>query len=466
MPYSLTSNLLVSKPGVWNHWDYTCTDSILAWIRVLLCSGPRQVVNAFTFVSVYQSKLAVSESSVEGSITGFFEKIGALAEEDYQQAVILFGMCFTFVIWVFSALFLLAAVLFYVFFLWHWLPRADGGLRGYCARKVNQALRKIVTKKVNKALAKSQAKQEKAMAEKPILDRAATLPTLPNIVPGPSPMPTKSDALPEMPSLARAETGTTLPAYSSRGGTPGNIEMESMSSRRPIPSRTGTMGTMGSAASYSSKTPLVGAAADISESDIPSVPPINPASLQQARQPGMGHAHSGSNSSMRNGDAMSTYSASTRAPGPRDMYGPPAGGRDNFSRPNPGPGPRQYEAYNPEANRGSPAPSAYQRGMPAQRPYDGYGSNQQFRSATGPMAPNGPQYGSQYGPQNPPQRNMTAPMPQRGPGGGYNERSQAPQDFRAPPPRQDFDRSGTPQSQRGGPYGYDVEGQRNRGYGW
>ena len=265
LPYSLTSNLLVSKPGVWNHWDYTCTDSILAWIRVLLCSGPRQVVNAFTFVSVYQSKLAVSESSVEGSITGFFEKIGALAEEDYQQAVILFGMCFTFVIWVFSALFLLAAVLFYVFFLWHWLPRADGGLRGYCARKVNQALRKIVTKKVNKALAKSQAKQEKAMAEKPILDRAATLPTLPNIVPGPSPMPTKSDALPEMPSLARAETGTTLPAYSSRGGTPGNIEMESMSSRRPIPSRTGTMGTMGSAASYSSKTPLVGAAADISE---------------------------------------------------------------------------------------------------------------------------------------------------------------------------------------------------------
>ncbi|KAM5348769.1 hypothetical protein ACJ41O_008592 [Fusarium nematophilum] len=159
--------------------------SFQSWIRVIVCSGPRQVLNAFTLKSVYEAKLLTTSDNVGESITGFFDKIKVLAEEDYQQALILSGMCFTVVIWVFSALFLLAAVLFWVFFLYHWIPRADGGLSGYCERKVTKALMKIVTKTVNKALAREEAnrlraevKAAKKNGEKPPMERTATLPNI------------------------------------------------------------------------------------------------------------------------------------------------------------------------------------------------------------------------------------------------------------------------------------------------
>ncbi|TQS31755.1 hypothetical protein Golomagni_07954, partial [Golovinomyces magnicellulatus] len=186
--------------------------SFQAWIRILLCSAPRQVVNAFTLKSVYVAKLSTNTHSLEGNFTGFFDKIGALAKEDYRQAAILSGMAFTFVIWVFSVIYFLLAILFYVFFLFHWIPRADGGLTGYCERKVNKKLLKIVTKKVNKALAKNQENMMKAQlkaakrtGEKPeqfTFERTATLPNI---------SPLKEDGLPEMPVLARTGTGGSLP---------------------------------------------------------------------------------------------------------------------------------------------------------------------------------------------------------------------------------------------------------------
>ncbi|GJC96478.1 pheromone-regulated membrane protein [Colletotrichum higginsianum] len=189
--------------------------SFQSWIRVLVCSGPRQVVNALTLKSVYDAKLAVHEASVEGSLLGFFDKIKSLATEDYQQALILSGMLFTLVIWVFSALYLIMAVFFYVFFLFHWIPKADGGLSGYCERKVTKALMKIVTAKVNKALARQEESKRKAAkknGEKLPLERQATLPTLPNVG--------DPDKLAEMPMFGRSDTFATLPAYESRPGTP------------------------------------------------------------------------------------------------------------------------------------------------------------------------------------------------------------------------------------------------------
>lgn len=220
-----------------------------AWIRVL-CSGPRQVVNALTLKSVYEAKLNPTAASVQGSIVGFFDKIKALATEDYQQAAILSGMLFTLVVWIFSALFLLVAVLCYVFFLFHWLPRADGGLTGYCARKVNTRLTTIVTKKVNRALAKGQAKREKGdrLGDRP-LDRSAALPTIPNFALG-----AKGD---ELLGLSRVGSSSTLPLYSSRPATPSSME-RGVRGQRPLHSRTGTPG---SGSPYSSRAPLVGAAA-------------------------------------------------------------------------------------------------------------------------------------------------------------------------------------------------------------
>ena len=272
-----------------------------AWIRILLCSGPRQVVNALTLKSVYEAKLSPNSDSLEGNFTGFFDKIGALAKEDYRQAAILSGMAFTFVVWVFSFIYLLLAILFYVFFLFHWIPRADGGLTGYCERKVNKALLKIVTKKVNKALAKNQADRMKAelkaakkMGEKPFaFERTATLPDI---------GPVKDDSLPEMPVLGRSETGSSLPPYQTRSTSPG-IEMNELSQSRHGHNRTGTVA---SNASYSARAPLVAAAADMgyapTSSPAPSfsgIPPSRPATSNSQRsfgpRPGMApnYAYSG-----------------------------------------------------------------------------------------------------------------------------------------------------------------------------
>ncbi|UNI18293.1 Potassium transporter [Purpureocillium takamizusanense] len=432
--------------------------SFQSWIRVIVCSGPRQVVNALTLRSVYVAKLTPTANSVEGSIVGFFDKIKSLAEEDYQQAVILSGMCFTLVIWVFSALYLLSAVLFYVFFLFHWIPRDDGGLTGYCERKTNKRLTSIVTTKVNKALAKSQAKREKADAlamrngEKPHLDRAATLPVLPDVGLG-----GKEDSLPQMPMLGRNETTTTLPAYTSRPGTPNSFELTAMDQKRPVPSRSGTSGS-----SYSSRAPLIGAAADMGYGRASPEPPRMPdldfggpvappsrtatAGSQRSYRPGYGPPP-GSAGSMRNCTA-------TPAPMDADMasYGPtrtPTSRSINAYGGNP-PAARSYDAYNPEARtydafdgRASPAPATYRAGTPASasRAPPPMGAPQQpMRSLTGQLPPRGP----------PPQRNMTAPVRP----GDFEPpaRTGTAQSMRGPPPRQGGP-GGPPNQQRG--YGYD-----------
>lgn len=410
-------------------------------------------------------------------------------------------MAFTFVVWAFGLIFLIAAILCYITFLVHWIPKSDGGLRGYCERKISQALKKIVTKKVNRALAKGQQKQMeadmKAAAKNggpPPLERMATLPTLPNITPMPTQSPApqeKGDSLPQMPMLNRVETGSSLPPYTSRPSSPGGIEMNKMG-RRPMPSRTGTMASTTTDRSYSSKASLLGSAADMGHgrpaSPVPSVPDINlanmppsgPGTPASARtfgaHPGMGHGPSSSNGSTRMMPAGSP-APSRSGPNnrPTDPYSQPMDSYENARRHSPPQ--RQYNAYDP--SRASPAPSSnYQRSTPG--PYDApseargspapsvstyrggppamQSNAHPMRSATGPVPPRGP--------YQPPQRNMTAPMPPRGPGQDPYDRSLTPQGMRPPQTPQGFDRSGTPQSQRGSPYGYDVESQRNNGYGY
>src|ERR1700712_3007296 len=127
--------------------------TITAWIRIIFCQGPRQVINALTLYSVFKARLDPTDATDVGStLLGFFKNIGILAGQEHQQAVILSGMTFTLVIWIFGALSLILAMIFYVLFLWHYIPNADGGLSGYCERKINQRLSKIVSVKVNKAI--------------------------------------------------------------------------------------------------------------------------------------------------------------------------------------------------------------------------------------------------------------------------------------------------------------------------
>lgn len=453
-------------------------------------------------------------SSVGGSLEKFFLKIKELAEEDYQQALVLGAMAFTFIVWLFSVIFLASAVLIYLTFLCHWIPRSDGGLTGYCERKINQALKRIVTEKVNRALAKgeaSHAREELKAAKKnggmPIFDRTATLPTLPNIMPAPSVTPMqgpksgKEDSLPEMPMLRRADTGTTLPPYTSRPSSPGGIEMNMMNQKRPAPARTGTMGSSATGRSYASDASLLASAADMGRgrpaSPVPTVPdvgseylpppgPTTPVSQRTfGSRPGMGHMPTDSDSSMR---MASTNSPGIMRPGTgqsTDSFGRRANsGDDGYHRASPAPQP--YDVYAP-TDRSSPAPpNMYQRGTPAPRQYQAYNADgrsspamsnrggnprpyypdgmgqgpQQYpgRSATGPVPPRGP------GPYRPPQRNMTAPMAPRGSDGSLSGPPSTPQGMRGPPPPQAYDRPGTSQSQRGAPNGYDAGSQRNFGY--
>lgn len=385
---------------------------------MIVCSGPRQVINAATLYSVYDADLANKDAtSIDRSLVGFFENIKQLAEDDYQQVLILAAMAFTLIIWVFSALFLIAAVLFYVLFLWHWIPRADGGLSGYCARKVNASLVNIVKTRVNKALEKEQKsrlkaeyKHTKATGEKPTLARQATLPTIPDLGPG-----LDGDKLPEMPTMQRSDTYTTLPPYASRPGTPGSIEMNAMDQKRAVPSRTGTS----SSKPYSARAGLVANASEMGTSSplspAPSVPsvdynrygspaPISPSApggySRAGTQPSNGLRHQTSTSSSSFGARYAEtpsnyvempYPAPARSPTARpDGYGnlPPI--PQGSARP-----------FSPVDGRSSPASSVYSnRSGPTlprnpgqhQSPLNGGGfqAYQPGRSAMGP-APYRPQ---------------------------------------------------------------------------
>ncbi|KAG6024474.1 hypothetical protein E4U41_001781 [Claviceps citrina] len=373
--------------------------SFQSWIRVIFCSGPRQAVNALTLRSVYQVKLAPTATSVDGAILGFFDKVKALASEDYQQAVILSGMCFTLVVWVFSALFLLMAVLFYVFFLFHWIPRADGGLTGYCERKVTKKLLRIVTAKVNKALAKGQANRLKAELElakrengEKILQlaRAPTLPTLPNVQGG-NKMGDGLSPLSTMSTLGRNDTTSTLPVYTSRPSSPGSFQLGSMGGRHPVQPAC----TAGSTSSISSRAPLTSSAAHM----------------------GYGQASQSPAASLADFDFGGGMAAPVR----------PATSTSQPSFPNRGP--MAYQPYNTchaSGGGGAGAP-------PARSMTDAGGSMLQPREAPRMHRPL--------------QRNMTAPLPIV----DFCDWPRSAQNLRPGP---------TP-TYRGVPYGHDVESQQH-----
>ncbi|CZR59948.1 uncharacterized protein PAC_09843 [Phialocephala subalpina] len=443
-----------------------------SWIRIIFCQGPRQVLNALTLYSVFKLNITGTDTSTVGTtLVTFFQNIGKLAEEDHQQAVILSGMVFTLVIWVFGALSLLLAMLFYVLFLWHYIPNADGGLSGYCERKVNRRLAKIVSVKVNKAIEDEERRRIKADAralkkgEKPA-GRQATLPTLFDDKGG--------DKLPEMPMMNRNDTMATLPVYSSRPGTPSGqptlpgFELDSLDQKRPFPNRSVTGS---SAASYASNAPLMGNASDMgygrSASPAPSLPPLDTSAYPA--QP-LRTATSNSNFSRgplggppRMPSAMGDrgYTASpvsyTDGRSPSSAFGqsPASGSVDSYGRPMPrmvdqlrsntpaGPAPSMgrrtpfdegldapRSAPYDNNGRSSPAPSrgpndsqgsidGYGRASPAPRSpmnpggYQPYNPNMRSASSASP-APSNPNFPSDS--RGPPQqyRNMTDPGP-RGP---------------------------------------------------
>jgi len=440
--------------------------SFQSWIRVIFCSGPRQVVNALTLYSVIRAKTdEINGDGDAGSvILQFFSKMAQIAEANKQEAVILSGMLFTLIIWVFAVLSLILALLFYLLFLWHYIPNGDGGLSGYCERKVNERLTKIVSVKVNKALQEEERKKIKAErkaiknGEKPAtVGRQATIPTLFDAKDG--------DKLPEMPMLYRNDTSATLPLYSSRPGTPSSqqpslppLELSNLDQKRPFPARSGTSSSAISTTSFAPNASLMGGASEMgyggrSASPAPSLPSIDTGNLSYPQRtvtsnsnnsqwsrgtPGpspMGPTRNPTQDNYRgpmrtmtpdtySAASSLTYSDNTftrsASPGPR---GPPL---DSYGRPVPravGGLNGQYSGGS-EVGRSSPAPSQMGRNSPAPRgpmnngPPSPTGSNASYqafnpnnRSASASI----PQQSQQYPTpgQQRPYRNMTEPVPQR-----------------------------------------------------
>ena len=145
--------------------------------------SPRQIINAVTLYTVMQANLVpVGQHAANDGhtpVAQFFVNVRILADANSQQAAILFGMLFTLVIWVFTAVGLLLACLFYVIFLWHHIPSLDGTLARYCRRKVDKRLSQIVGVKINKAIERENKQMAKGNGQdKPQLKHQPTLPII------------------------------------------------------------------------------------------------------------------------------------------------------------------------------------------------------------------------------------------------------------------------------------------------
>jgi len=163
-------------------------------------------------------------------IVQFFVNVQILAGKEKEQAAILFGMLFTLIIWVFSALSLMLAVIFYIVFLWHHIR--DGSLSRYCRRKIDSRLHQIVKKKVNKALDKeykARTEQEdrdlKAGNFKEPAKRQPTLPVL------------DTEGAQNFTPISRQTTQTEISPFDSRASSRNTSHTPSGLSRAPtIPS--------------------------------------------------------------------------------------------------------------------------------------------------------------------------------------------------------------------------------------
>ena len=151
-------------------------------------------------------------------ILTFFKNIRTLAIEQRTQALILSSMAFTLVIWIISMLLLLLALLFYIFFIWHYVK--DETLTGYCRRKVETRLAKIVKAKTDKIWAKQEA-QNRLDLEKKGKDGLDEVPAPFGGMKRQPTLPVFDDSPPKAGGfLSRTGSVATLPRYQSQPGTP------------------------------------------------------------------------------------------------------------------------------------------------------------------------------------------------------------------------------------------------------
>lgn len=321
--------------------------SFESWLRTIFADGPRQVVNAITLYSVMKLNLLPEgeHASHDGksSFEQFFDNIKAMGEHNQRQAVVMFAMLFTLIVWVISILQLAVAVILYLLFLFHYIPTGDGSLKGYCRRKINTRLKEIVRRKVTKALNKGV----------PLIDRKPTQPTFgpgdrkPTLPTFPSVDSFDGDKLPRV-NLSRTTTETTLPPYSRPGTTPPD-QNPSLHRQPTIPDLTLSEDqlplnrTVTEASAYSESALLTEQAATMGYSPIdhrqsyaaPPVPPLPKEGLTRFQSPVPGASTSQSRYTpgyRPPADGFGRRSPATENHGPADNYDPYTTG-PNSNRP-------------------------------------------------------------------------------------------------------------------------------------
>ena len=411
---------------------------ILAWLRVLVAEGPRQVINAMTLYEVLQADLIPTGEHAPPKGTSqfsqFWNNIEALGEESLQQALILLAMLFTFIIWVFSILSLLLSLTLYVLFLWHHIPTQDGSLSRYCLRKIDRRLERIVKERVDKALVRGFALQDRQRTDSDVeIGTIKRQPTLPAF--GISPSNQSLHQLPkESPGLSRQTTQTTLPPYSSRPPTSNTDRKPSFQRQPTLPNMNWEDDRkMGGATPFShasdDASSLVNNAGGVGYSEPdddydtaprPTPPPIQtsgtPLSLMTGPRPSPQSRTPGSYS--RGGESYSSRNQYP-FPGPppsaasRRTPGPPASNRsmtpgNGFVSPHPSqPGDRHrpfqagniYNGQVPSSARSTPGPESYHNYT---RPYLDTASNGPIgppppaRAGTAPPRPQHPPLFDQF----------------------------------------------------------------------
>ncbi|KAL2217564.1 hypothetical protein M432DRAFT_658250 [Thermoascus aurantiacus ATCC 26904] len=270
--------------------------SFESWTRVVFAQGPRQVINAITLYSVMRLNLIPegehAPSDGTSPVIQFFINVKALAEKNDMQAVVLFSMLFTLIIWIFSVLSLASSVVLYLLFLWHHIPSRDGSLKAYCRRKINTRLERIVKKKVNKALAKGVVLQDRKPTQPSVAgeERKPTLPSVGDF---------DDDRLPKMP-LSRQTTQTTFQPYSRAGSVPpekaGVLRQPTLPDISWAEDKPSLLRSNTQASTFSDAAPLVGNAATMGYSPldrnpspappmIPGMPPTSAPSVPRAYTP-------------------------------------------------------------------------------------------------------------------------------------------------------------------------------------
>ncbi|CAI7640382.1 unnamed protein product [Penicillium discolor] len=388
------------------------------WMNTIFADGPRQVLNAITLYSVMQMDLIpggknAAHDDGSSSAAQFFKNVKILAEDNTLQAVVLFGMLFTLVIWVLSVLKLISAIVLYLIFLFHHIPAEDGTLSRYCRRKVGQRLKRITHRKNNKALAKGLKLQNRAPTQ-PSLATDSN-PTLPSFA---------EDKIPAVPSLSRSTTQTTLPPYSrststapTHNPTLPNLDFDA----KPTLARTGTSSSaMSESASLTSNAAGMGyTPPDGQKPTLPTLPPVPPLPTNvpsrkatphsQAtpapygndgrNNPGPGYRNLTDSSDSRpyqnHTPAPHYSSADMDASDDRDYHNHTMDSSDDYDHYNRGNAPTHYDPYGPPRGRydgedeygASYGPPGGQRGPPRTQqdhyPQDPYATRSYTPAGTG-----------------------------------------------------------------------------------